>query len=295
VEAVVVDSNAGQYADAPPTVDTSVAHPARRYDYWLGGKDNFAADRESAERIMAAHPGVRIGVLENRAFLGRSVRFLAADVGIRQFLDIGTGLPAANNVHEVAQGVAPQSRIVYVDNDPMVLTHARALLTSTPEGRTAYLDADLRDPARILAHPDLHAVLDLSQPVALLLVAVLHFLTDADKPHQVVETLMSALAPGSYLVLSHVTADFMTAEQRAGLGPLSKGDSAPFRPRTRAEIAQLAAGLELVEPGLVSVARWRAEGILSPRPSEADVACYGFVAHKPAAQAAGPAASGRLP
>ncbi|WP_460491691.1 SAM-dependent methyltransferase [Dactylosporangium cerinum] len=268
-------------------MDATVAHPARRYDYWLGGKDNFAADRASADRIAAAHPNVRTGVRENRAFLGRAVRHLAADRGIRQFLDVGTGLPAVNNVHEVAQSVAPQCRIVYVDNDPMVIAHARALLTSTSQGRTAYLDADLRDPADILARPDLLAALDLREPVALLLVAVLHFLTDADQPHQVVEQLLSALAPGSYLVLSHATTDFMTTEQRAGLADLSKGDSVPFHARTRDQIGAFAAGLDMVDPGLVSVASWRAEGLPPPRPTDAEVGCYGLVAGKPATDAAG--------
>ncbi|WP_327007703.1 SAM-dependent methyltransferase [Dactylosporangium sp. NBC_01737] len=272
---------------APPAVDVSVAHPARRYDFWLGGKDNFAADRLSAQRIAAAHPNVRTGVLENRAFLGRAVRYLAADAGIRQFLDIGTGLPAANNVHEVAQGIAPHSRVVYVDNDPIVLVHARALLTSTPPGRTAYIDADLRDPASILASPDLHAVLDLRQPVALLLVAVLHFLTDADQPQQVVQTLLSALPPGSFLVLSHATTDFMTEQQRAGLAALSKGDSVPFCARPGEQIDRFTTGLEPVEPGLVSVAHWRADGLPPPRPSDAEVACYGVVARKPALEAGG--------
>ena len=266
---------------APPAVDATVAHPARRYDFWLGGKDNFAADRLSAQRIAAEHPNVRTGVRENRAFLGRAVRYLAADMGIRQFLDIGTGLPAANNVHEVAQGVAPNSRVVYVDNDPVVLVHARALLTPTPPGRTAYLDADLRHPAGILTHPDLHSVLDLRQPVALLLVAVLHFLTDADRPQQVVQTLLSALPPGSFLVLSHATTDFMTEQQRAGLAELSKGDRVPFCARSGEQIGQFTAGLDVVEPGLVSVARWRADGLPQPRPSDADVACYGVVARKP--------------
>src|SRR5258705_1252503 len=182
----------------PVELNTDVPHSARIYDYLLGGKDNFAADREAATGITKGWPHLAISMRANRSYMARQARFIAAELGIRQFLDIGAGLPTAPNLHEVVQSVAPESRVVYVDNDPIVLVHARALLTSTPPGRTAYLDADLRHPADILTHPDLHAVLDLNQPVALLLVAVLHFLTDADQPQQVVQTLLSALMPGSY-------------------------------------------------------------------------------------------------
>jgi SAM-dependent methyltransferase len=188
-----------------PVFDPTKPHSARVYDYYLGGKDNFAADRETGHRAMQSWPAVRTAVRENRAFLGRAVRYLAADAGIRQFLDIGTGLPSADNVHEVAQAVAPESCVVYVDNDPIVLAHARALLTSVPEGCTAYIDADLRDPETLLASPEVAETLDLSRPVALMLVAVLHFLVDADDPGRVVATLLDALAPGSYLAASHVT------------------------------------------------------------------------------------------
>jgi hypothetical protein len=170
--------------DVPPSppFDTSVPHPARRYNYWLGGKDNFAADRESGDAVAAAFPTVRIAAIENRRFLGRAVSFLAQEAGIRQFLDIGTGIASANNTHEVAQSIAPESRIVYVDNDPIVLTHARALLTSTAEGATAYIDADLRNPGRILSDSHLEATLNLSEPVGLILVAILHFIRDEDDP-----------------------------------------------------------------------------------------------------------------
>jgi SAM-dependent methyltransferase len=188
-----------------PVFDPTKPHSARVYDYYLGGKDNFAADRETGHRAMQSWPAVRTAVRENRAFLGRAVRYLAADAGIRQFLGIGTGLPSADNVHEVAQAVAPESCVVYVDNNPIVLAHARALLTSVPEGCTAYIDADLRDPETILASPEVAETLDLSRPVALMLVAVLHFLVDADDPGRVVATLLDALAPGSYLAASHVT------------------------------------------------------------------------------------------
>ena len=180
-------------------IDTTVAHPARVYDYWLGGKDNFAADREAAERVLAVAPGLRFRVKANRAFLARAVRFLATDCGIRQFLDIGTGIPPANNTHEVAQAAAPASRIVYVDNDPIVLAHARALLTSTPEGATAYLEADLREPDGILAAA--RQTLDFRQPVALMLVGILHLIQDAEEPYQIVSHLMDALPSGSYLII----------------------------------------------------------------------------------------------
>ena len=192
--------------ELPTEIDTSRPHPARIYDYFLGGKDNFAADREVAEKVLASWPAIRIGARENRRSWP-GVRYLAGEAGIRQFLDIGTGLPTADNVHEVAQAVAPSARVVYVDNDPLVLAHARALLTSSPEGRTAYIHADLRDPAAILRDPATRDVLDFSQPVALMLVAVLHFLPDEDKPAEIVATLLDALPPGSYLVASHITGE----------------------------------------------------------------------------------------
>src|SRR5882757_264652 len=192
--------------ELPPEIDTSRPHSARVYDYMIGGKNNFAADRETAAQVLKHSPNAHTAARENRAFLGRAVRFLAAEAGIRQFLDIGTGLPTANNVHEVAQAATPASRVVYADNDPMVLAHARALLTSSLEGRTAYIQADLRDPGSILASPVLREVLDLGQPVALMLIAVLHFIPDEDEPGKVIAALMDALPPGSYLAASHTTA-----------------------------------------------------------------------------------------
>jgi hypothetical protein len=209
-------------------LDTSVPHPARRYNYWLGGKDNFAADRESGDAIAAAFPAIRTAVQENRGFLQRAVTFLTKEVGIRQFLDIGTGLPTANNTHEVAQAIAPESRIVYVDNDPLVLVHARALLTSSPQGATAYLDADLRDSHRILA--EVRGTLDFSQPIAVMLVAILHFIPDEADPYGIVARLVDALPSGSYLVMSHATGDFWSAEARADL---ASGRLGPLTPRTR--------------------------------------------------------------
>ncbi len=178
-------------------IDISKPHAARMYDYLLGGKDHFAVDRETAERAIKAIPTGRTAARENRTFLGRAVRYLAAEAGIRQFLDIGTGLPSASNVHEVAQSVAPESRVVYVDNDPIVLSHARALLTSTPQGRTSYIEADLREPEKILTHPAARQTIDFSQPVALMLVGILHFVPDEANPAQIVATLLAALPPAA--------------------------------------------------------------------------------------------------
>jgi hypothetical protein len=265
----------------PPEINTSVAHPARRYDYWLGGKDNFPADREAGEAVAAVFPSVRIGVLENRRFMCRAVRFLARELGIRQFLDIGTGIPTSPNVHEVVQAVDPASRVVYVDNDPIVLVHARALLTSSPEGATAYIDADLREPEKILNHPDLLRTLDLSQPTGLLLVAILHFIMDADDPYGVVGRLVGAMPSGSHLVVSHVTADPMPPEVFARIDAANAAAGIPFRFRTREEFARFLDGLEPVPPGIQSITKWRAEDEPQPRPSVADTATYGAVARIP--------------
>jgi hypothetical protein len=261
--------------DALARIDTSVAHPARRYNYWLGGKDHFAADRASGDAIAAAMPGVKLMAVENRAFMGRAVRWLA-EQGIRQFLDIGTGIPAPNNTHEVAQAVDPSARVVYVDNDPIVLTHARALLTSAPGGANAYIDADLRDPVAILAHPDLPATLNLAEPVALLLVAVLHFVREDEHPQEIIDRLTAALAPGSYLVASHATWEFLPDEAIAAL--TANNPDGRFQPRTRARFAELLSAFDLVDPGIVSVAEWHAESLPGPRPSAEEVACHAAVA-----------------
>ncbi|MER7004314.1 SAM-dependent methyltransferase [Dactylosporangium sp. NPDC000555] len=261
--------------DARARIDTSVAHPARRYNYWLGGKDHFAADRASGDAIAAAMPGVKLMAVENRAFMGRAVRYLA-ERGIRQFLDIGTGIPAPNNTHEIAQAVDPASRVVYVDNDPIVLTHARALLTSAPGGVNAYLDADLREPDKILSHPDLAATLDLSQPVGLLLVAVLHFVREDEHPQEIIDKLTGVLAPGSFVVASHATWEFLPDDVIAKL--TANNADGRFQARTGARFAELLSAFDLVEPGIASVARWHAEGVPGPRPSAEDVACHGAVA-----------------
>jgi hypothetical protein len=242
---------------SPADLDTSVAHPARIYDYWLGGKDNFAADREAAELAIEANPFVRPGVRANRAFLRRAVRYLAAEAGIRQFLDIGTGLPSAHNTHEVAQTVAPDSRVVYVDNDPIVLVHARALLTGTPEGATAYLDADLRDPDTILRQAA--QTLDLSQPIAVMLLLIMHLIPDTAVPQDIVARLMGTLAPGSHLVISHPAIDI----EAEAMAEMARRLNARQRPdtqgtlRSHADVSRLFDGLELIDPGVVQPNRWR--------------------------------------
>jgi SAM-dependent methyltransferase len=264
-------------AGAAAKIDTTVAHPARVYDYWLGGKDNFAADREAAERVLAVTPGLRERVRANRAFLARATRYLAAEAGIRQFLDIGTGIPAANNTHEVAQAVAPDSRIVYVDNDPIVLTHARALLASGPQGATQYVDGDIRDPAPILRAAA--GTLDFSRPVALMLLGILHLVRDDDDPYRVVADLLDALPPGSYLALSHPASDTNVAAQAEAQRRYNERVSTPQTMRTRAEVTRFFDGLDLVPPGLVYVHEWRPDpGDVVP---EDGTSAHGGVGRKP--------------
>jgi hypothetical protein len=243
-------------AAEPPSFDITRAHPARVYDYWLGGKDNYEADREAAEQVIEVMPNILGGVRANRAFLRRAVQYLAGEAGIRQFLDIGTGLPTAENTHEVAQGIAPEARIVYVDNDPIVLAHARALLTSTPEGATAYVDADARDTGKILEAAA--GILDFSQPIAVMSLLVLQYVPDEDRPQEIVSRLMDAVPPGSYLTISDTTTDIDTervtdgtARLNARLGP------AQSTLRSRAQIERYFDGLELVEPGIVPMPEWR--------------------------------------
>jgi SAM-dependent methyltransferase len=254
-ETAVTDSSNQGEARLPVDLDTSVAHPARVYDYWLGGKDNFAADREAAEQAIAANPTIVPGVRTNRAFLRRSVRYLAGEAGIRQFLDVGTGLPSADNTHQVAQAVAPDSRVVYVDNDPIVLVHARALLTGTPQGATAYLDADARDPGSVLAQAA--HTLDFAEPVALMMLAILQLIPDDADPHAIVRCLVDGLAPGSYLVISHPASDVLPdamAEMQRRLNERQR-EVTTFRPR--ADTSRFFDGLDLIEPGVVQPHRWR--------------------------------------
>lgn len=265
--------------DQVPEIDTSRPHPARVYDYLIGGQNNFAPDRETAAKVLLKSPHARIAPRENRAFLGRAVRFLVADTGLRQFLDIGSGLPATGNVHEIAQSVDPSCRIVYTDNDPLVLVHARALLASAPQGRTAYLQADARDPEAILTAPPTRDLIDFSQPVGLLLVGLLHLLADADKPADIVATLVDALPPGSYVVASHLTTQHDRERTAAGQAVMRESGMT-MQKRDSGVFAALAfSGLDLVPPGVVLVSEWRPEAS-PPRPAPAEVNIYGGVARK---------------
>jgi O-methyltransferase involved in polyketide biosynthesis len=257
--------------DRGSEVDISQAHPARMYDYWLGGKDNFAADREAAKQVIEAMPGIIPGVRAQRAFLGRAVRHLAADIGIRQFLDIGTGLPAAGNTHAVAQRAAPQCRIVYVDNDPMVLAHARALLTSTKEGACAYLEADLRDVKQILSAAE--ATLDFSRPVAVVLLGVMQFIGDEDHPAAIIDALLTACPPGSYLVLGQPAIDVEPERMGQAVARTVKLVTAPATMRTHDEILTFFGGLELLEPGLVQLPQWRPDPTDPPVPGPVPFWC----------------------
>jgi hypothetical protein len=263
-------------------IDTCKPHPARMYDYFLGGKTNFAADRQAADAVLEIVPTTRTTARENRAFVGRAVRYLVEEAGVRQFLDIGTGLPTEDNVHDVAQASSPEARVVYVDNDPLVLAHARALLTSAPAGRTAYIQADLRDPATLLQDPALRAVLDFSQPVALILAAVLHFLPDDTKPGAVMSTLLDALPSGSYLVASHITGEHLPPKEATEGADKYKSSGVPLQVRASDEFAALAfCGLKLVSPGVVLVSEWRPDRGDGPYPAPSEVNIYGGVARKP--------------
>jgi trans-aconitate methyltransferase len=258
----------------PPDIDTSVAHQARVYNYLLGGKDNFAADREAGDMALQVNPDLAVAARANRAFLGRAVRFLAAEAGIRQFLDIGTGIPSADNTHEVAQGVAPQSRVVYVDNDPIVLAHARALLTSAPEGRTAYLDADANDPDTILERAA--GALDFSQPVAIMLLSVLQVIKD---PYALTSRLLHAVLPGSYLAISVPASDIQPEAQTEVTRRLVNDvPGITITLYSHAEVTRFFDGLELLEPGVVPVNYWR-PGPAGPDPAR-ELPAYAAVGRK---------------
>ncbi len=260
----------------PGTFDTSVAHIARVYNFWLGGRDNYAADREAAEEVIAAYPTIRASVRAQRAFLGRAVRYLVTEAGVRQFLDIGTGLPSADNTHEVAQRAAPEARVVYVDSDPIVLAHARALLTSSPEGVTHYVDADLRDTGEICEQAA--EILDFSSPLAILLIGVLHCIPDADDPAGIVTTLIDAMPPGSYLAIAHPASDIHASQVSTATNRINPLMAEPVTLRTHEQVSRFFDGLDMVEPGLVQLHRWR-PGPEGPVP-DGDIANYGGIGRK---------------
>lgn len=257
---------------------TDRAHGARIYDYVLGGKDHYALDRAAADASRRLWPALRVHMRENRRFMHRVARYLA-EQGVRQFLDVGAGIPASPNLHEVVQAVAPDCRVVYVDNDPMVLAHARARMAGTPEGRTAYVCADMRDPDAVLAAPQLRETLDLTEPVGLTLIAMMHFVADDDEAHQMVQRAVDALAPGSYVAASVATDDFAPAPL-AEVQRVYEAYGETLRLRTRAQVERFFAGLAPVEPGVVQVHKWRPEPGAAPV-ADADVAMYGAVARKP--------------
>ncbi|MFI0483001.1 SAM-dependent methyltransferase [Actinomadura sp. 9N215] len=257
---------------------TEIPHSARIYDYLLGGTENFPADRAAAANIVEGWANLPTSMRANRNFMARMSRRLAAVHGIRQFLDVGSGLPTAPNLHEVVQGVAPESRIVYVDNDPIVLVHARGLLTSTDDGRTAYLDADFRDPDSILGSGLVRDVLDLDEPVALSLIAILHFIVDDAEARRLIDRLMAPLAPGSVLALSTTTADSAPEEVTAGVAAYN-AHGIPTVARTRAEVEPFFDGLELLDPGVVLVNHWHPDEAAS-KVADAHVHMYGGVARK---------------
>jgi O-methyltransferase involved in polyketide biosynthesis len=265
--APVNDSATASGEDYVPKLDTSVPHPARTWNYWLGGKDNFAIDREVGERVRAVHPAIVEVARAARAFLVRAVTYLAGEAGIRQFLDIGTGLPTADNTHEVAQRVAPESRIVYVDNDPLVLVHARALLTSGPQGATDYVDADMHDVDTILR--EAARTLDLSRPIAIMMLGVLGY-AEYDEARAIVKRLMDAVPSGSYLVVDDGIKTTEGSEQGA---KVANAAGVMYRLRTFEQIAGFFEGLDLVEPGVVPAIRWRPEPDYSPGPGAEQATC----------------------
>jgi hypothetical protein len=242
-----------------PNVDTTIPQPARFWDYLLGGKDNYPVDREVGEQVLMIFPDLRDAARADRGFLARAVRYLVGEAGIRQLLDIGTGLPTVNNTHQVAQATAPECRIVYVDNDPLVLVHARALLTSTPEGITDYLHTDVRDPERILR--EAARTLDFTRPVALMLLGIINYIMDNAEAHAIVNRLLDALPLGSYLTMSHPTTEIHAEAQEKSVQHYNASGAAPIRTRNRHELTQFFDGLELLEPGVVSCSLWRPDPI----------------------------------
>jgi trans-aconitate methyltransferase len=259
-----------------PVFDTSVASPARIWNYWLGGKDNFAADREVAEAVMAVLPTIPVMARATRQFLTQTVHLLAAEHGIRQFLDIGTGLPAASNTHDIAQQVVPESRVVYVDYDPLVLSHARALLISGPEGRIDHVQADLRDTAAIVVRAA--QTLDFSRPVAVLLLAVLHYIPDADGPYAVVRTLMDTVPTGSMLAIAHAANDIQPRHVAEAVRIYNEKSAESLTPRSCAEVSRFFEGLEPIGSGVQTSERWLAS---HAEPNSPILPCYFGVSRKP--------------
>jgi hypothetical protein len=270
-------TDASDIAQEPPPYDTTVAHPARVYNYWLGGKDNFEADREVGEQTKAAYPDIVSGVRAQRAFLASAVGYLVTDRGVRQFLDVGTGLPVAENTHEVAQSLAPDSRVVYVDNDPMVLAHARALLTSAPEGACAYLDADIRDTGNVLRAAS--GLLDFGQPIAVMLIGILHLIPDADDPAGIVARLVGELPAGSWLAIAHPASDVARDKVATMTDRYNQRVTTAATLRTHAEISAFFAGTELLPPGVVQYHHWHPGEPAGD--AEGEVAAYCGLGRKP--------------
>lgn len=261
-------------------IDTETAHSARIYDYILGGTDYYPADQEAGDAMIREWPAMPVHMRANRDFMNRAVRYLAGEAGIRQFLDVGTGIPTSPNIHEIAQAAAPDSRVVYVDNDPLVLALSQGLLDSTPQGRTAYVEADMLDPAAILRTPEFRGTLDLGAPVALTVIAIVHFVLDADDAVGIVRRLLEPLPSGSYLAMSIGTAEFAPDE----VGRVAREYAArgmPMRLRTYPEAEEFFEGLELVGPGIVQVHKWRPDGTDTEPIRDEDIAMYGAVARKP--------------
>jgi trans-aconitate methyltransferase len=270
-------ATAEQMRSVVRTIDPSVAHIARIQDYWLGGKDHFEADRIAGDEAIAQLPDMVASVRNTRAFLGRTVRFLTEENGIRQFLDVGTGIPTAANTHEVAQRIAPESRIVYVDNDPMVLAHARALLTSSPEGKCSYIDADIREPGKIVSAAA--EVLDFTKPIGVVLMAVLQFVPDDDDPYGLVRRLMETVPGGSYLVISHPASDIQAAAMAGMARSLNELMAQRVKPRSKDAVTAFFDGLDLLEPGVIRCPEWRPD---RPEDAAGKSTMWGGVAEKPA-------------
>ncbi|NEB04059.1 SAM-dependent methyltransferase [Streptomyces sp. SID13726] len=259
-------------------IDTSRPHSARMYDYYLGGKDHFEVDKKAAETVAAAYPGIFVCARENRAFMHRATRVLAQEHGIRQWLDVGTGIPTEPNLHQVAQSVVPEARVVYADNDPLVLKYAARLMRSTPQGRTTYIEADANDPDTLLNAPELAEVLDLDRPVALSLNALMHFVTDAQDPYGLVNRLLAALPSGSALALSHCTPDFDPGTWQK-VTDIYNNAGTPVQFRSQGDVARFFEGLELLDPGVTVGHRWRPDG--EPVASDAEVSLWTGVGIKP--------------